>query len=400
MIDTSKPIVHRHLSLIYGAFVAATVLSLLYCVFTGQFNGDFFPSPVYLSSATLIFVSALCIAPYAFSWNIAGQFNKITPRHTYSVSFKALFLLFSITSLFHAVATLLFGVGIMDREVYTAPSAVMPFIQVLNRIDPFYLGAFFILSTPKRMSSDLFAVIVMVTIGLLRAGLGVFNYVAIAMCAKYSMEIIFAFRRAPWLIISGAMLLPVTIGKLYEFRSRLRGDVHLDLDLVDMLLGRFVGRLSSFSNVAYVVQNNQSFEWSAKALEPLFYVKQALSGVLGGVAPTMTPERLLIAGTQSYEGYSTFMTGVPGNLIMAWYVSPWVLIINLLSITTSICGILWLSRYFGNGIARVFGLGMLVYPLTSGVANEFALLLLNTIILLAFVIIFQNRTGNKNQNNV
>ena len=122
--------------------------------------------------------------------------------------------------------------------------------------------------------------------------------------------------------------------------------------------------------------------------------------MLGGVAPTITPERLLIAGTQSYEGYSTFMTGVPGNLIMAWYVSPWVLVVNIISIIASICGVLWLSRYFGNGMARVFGLGMLVYPLTSGVANEFALLLLNTIILLTFVMTFQNRTGNENQNNV
>lgn len=399
MTDTFKPIVHRHLGIIYGAFIAATMLSLLYCMLTGQFNGDFFPGPVYLSAAELIFVSFLCILPYVFSWKLSGLFEKIAPTHIYIVSFKAIFIFFVIASALHVLVTILFGVGVMDREVYTAPSAVMPFIQVLNRIDPFYLGAFFILSTPKRTSTDLFAVVVMVTIGLLRAGLGVFNYVAIAMCAKYSMELIVAFRRAPWVIISGALLLPVTIGKLYEFRSRLRGDVHLDLDLFDMLLGRFVGRLSSFSNVAYVVQNHQSFEWSAKALEPLFYAKQALSGVLGGVAPTMTPERLLIAGTQSYEGYSTFMAGVPGNLIMAWYVAPWVAVTNLLAIAASICGILWLSRYFGNGIARIFGLGMLVYPLTSGVANEFALLLLNTIIFLSFVILFQDRTKSGNQTN-
>ena len=399
MNDTFKPIVHRHLGIIYGAFVTATMLSLLYCMVTGQFNGDFFPGPVYISASELIFVSILCVLPYAFSWKIAGIFETISPRKVYNIPFKSIFIFFVSISFMHLMATILFDVGVMDREVYTAPPVVMPFIQVLNRVDPFYLGAFFILSTPKRTSIDVFAVAIMVTIGLIRAGLGVFNYVAIAMCAKYSVEIIVAFRRAPWLIISSVMLLPTIVDKLYEFRSRLRGDVHLELDLFDMLLGRFVGRLSSFSNVAYVVQNNQSFEWSAKALEPLFYAKQALSGVLGGVAPTMTPERLLIAGTQSYEGYSTFMTGVPGNLIMAWYVSPWVAIVNLLAIIASTCGILWLSRYFGNGVARVFGLGMLVYPLTSGVANEFALLLLNTLIFLAFAIIFQDRTKNGIQTN-
>ncbi|MBB3880139.1 oligosaccharide repeat unit polymerase [Sphingomonas pseudosanguinis] len=394
MTTTSKPIVQQQLFIIYGAFVIATVMSCLYCLITGQFNGDFFPNPVYLTFGQLVFVAAICVTPYIFAWKVAGVFSNIPPRNVYKLPFKTNLMFFGIVSLAHAVVTILFGVGVMDREVYTAPGAIMPFIQVLNRIDPFYLGAFFILSTPKRLSTDLMAVIIMISIGLLRAGLGVFNYVAIAMCAKYSVEMIIIFRRAPWLVISSVTILPIVIGKLYEFRSSLRGDVHIELSILDMLMGRFVGRLSSFSNVAYVVQNHQSFEWSASALEPLFYAKQALSGVLGGIAPTMTPERLLIAGSQSYEGYSTFMTGVPGNLIMAWYVSPWVALLNLFAIIASTCAILWLSRYFGGGIARVFGLGMLVYPLTSGVANEFSLLLLNTIIFLGFTIIFHDRTSN------
>lgn len=394
MTTTSKPIVQQHLVIIYGVFFTATMMSCLYCLLTGQFNGDFFPNPVYITFGQLILVAVLCVTPYIFAWKVAGLFSNIPPRNVYKVSFKTNAMFFGIVSLAHAVVTILFGVGVMDREVYTAPAAIMPFIQVLNRIDPFYLGAFFILSTPKRLSTDLMAVIIMIAIGLLRAGLGVFNYVAIAMCAKYSAEIIITFRRAPWLVVSSITILPVVIGKLYEFRSRLRGDVHADLSILDMLMGRFIGRLSSFSNVAYVVQNHRSFEWSASALEPLFYAKQALSGVLGGVAPIMTPERLLIAGTQSYEGYSTFMAGVPGNLIMAWYVSPWIALLNLSAIIVSTCAVLWLSRYFGGGIARVFGLGMLVYPLTSGVANEFSLLLLNTIIFLGFTIIFQDRTNN------
>lgn len=271
----------------------------------------------------------------------------------------------------------------------------MPVIQMLNRIDPFYLGAFFILATRKRISTDMLAIALMVTIGFLRAGLGVFNYVVIAMCTKYSVELIAAFRRMPWLTAGAAAGLPMTISSLYDLRGRLRGDMQAELDLSELLLGRFIGRLSSFSNVAFIEQNSQSFAWASKMLEPFFYVKQALVSLLGsGIAPTITPERLLIAGTHSYEGYSTFMAGIPGNLLMSWYVSPAVALLNLTVIVFFTCAILWLSRFFGSGKASAFGMGMLFYPLTSGVANEFSTLLMNVVLLLVFAVAFDSGSAN------
>jgi hypothetical protein len=144
--------------------------------------------------------------------------------------------------------------------------------------------------------------------------------------------------------------------------------------------------------VAYIEQYSQSFAWSAESLEPLYFAKQGLVSLLGsGVAPGITPERLLIAGNSSYEGYSTFMTGVPGNLHIAWFVSPWVAALNLILITLSVAAILWMSRFFGSEKSRVFGLAMVVYPLTSGVANEFSSLLVNTLIFLAFAMLFGSR---------
>lgn len=284
----------------------------------------------------------------------------------------------------------------MDREVYTAPSIVLPFIQVLNRIDPFYIGVFFILSTPKRVSTDLLAVVLMMSIGFLRAGLGVFNYIVIAMAVKYSVELLTMFRRAPWVAVAFATGLPLVISPLYELRNQLRGHSQFDLDISEVLFGRFIGRLSSYSNVAFIEQNHQSFDWGARSLEPLYYVKQMLQAVLGsGIAPAMTPEKLLIAGTQSYEGYSSFMTGVPGNFILAWSMSPTIAIVNLLLMVAMTCGILWLSRYFRGGAASTFGVSMLVYPLTSGVASEFSLLLINSALLLLFLVVFGRRVSAK-----
>lgn len=391
MTQSNRSIFDRHLSIIYIAFISASVVSFLYCLLARQFNGDFFPRPVFLSPWLLVIVLGLCLLPYVVSWQIAQTLERIRPKQTFKASYRALTILLLAGSLAHIVVTVLFGVGVMDREVYTAPAVAVPFIQIINRLDPFYLGVFYILATPKRPASDLLALALMVTIGLLRAGLGVFNYALIAMIAKYSIELLTLARRMPWLSLLAASVLPAAISALYQFRGQLRGDMQIDLNLVDMLFGRFFGRLSSFSNIAYVIQNEQSFVWSSRSLEPLYYLKQGASGVFGATPPTTTPERLLIAGTQSYEGYSSYMAGIPGNLLMAWNVSPFVWLLNLFAILASVFGILWISRYFGGGVARLFGLAMLVYPLTSGVANEFALLLLNSLVFLGFVMLFQSR---------
>jgi hypothetical protein len=60
----------------------------------------------------------------------------------------------------------------------------------------------------------------------------------------------------------------------------------------------------------------------------------------------------------------------------------------------TIVAILWLSRYLGNESARTFGFGMLCYPLTSGVANEFSQLLLNTLFFVLFAMIFGRAEPN------
>ncbi|MBK2451746.1 oligosaccharide repeat unit polymerase, partial [Escherichia coli] len=241
------------------------VISFLYCLLTDQFNGDFFPLPVFVSPWLLATILGLCLLPYVVSWQIAQTLERIRPKKTFQASYGALTIFLLVGSLAHIAVTALFGVGVMDREVYTAPAVAVPFIQIINRLDPFYLGVFYILATPKRPASDLLALALMVTIGLLRAGLGVFNYALIAMVAKYSIELLMLARRAPWLSLLAASVLPVTISALYQLRGLLRGDMQIDLNLVDMLFGRFFGRLSSFSNVTYVIQNEQSFVWSSRS---------------------------------------------------------------------------------------------------------------------------------------
>lgn len=383
---------HDHARMVFGMFVVATVASCGYCIVMGQFNGDFFPYPVYMSILELLKLLVICLLPYGVTWRLAAIIDRLPPARTFKPHENALTIFVFGALAAHIAATLLFGVGVLDSQVYTAPPQIAPFIQVLNRLDPFYLGAFFILATRKRIATDFLAIALMIGTGILRAGLGAFIYVLIVLLIKYRVELLRLFRSVPWLVISGALALPTIISALYDLRGRLRGDPMYEYSVAEMVLGRFVGRLSSYSNVAFIDQYKESFAWSAKALEPLFYLKQGLVTLLGASAsPAITPERLLIANNRAYEGYSTFMTGVPGNLMIAWYVSPQIALLNLGIILGCIVGTLWLSRYLGGYVARTFGIAMIVYPLTSGVANEFTSLLFNTLLFVIFSMVFAQR---------
>lgn len=382
--------------LVYIVFAAAAVASFAYSVFLGQYNGDFFPEPVYLPVNRLFLILVLSLLPLLIIWKITGFLDQFPPRRVYILSPIALWAAVLLVFGSHIAVTLLYGVGVMDQEVYDAPALVRPLIQVINRLDPFYFGVFFILSTPKRASTDLFVIFLMVSLGFMRAGLGSFNYVLIALFIKYSSEILSLAWRRPWIFFAAAAGLPAAMSYLYSFRAYLRGDIESEMGVWDLLFGRLAGRLSSFSNVAYIDQNSQTFQWLSSMLEPLYYVKQGLVTIVGsGVAPEWTPEKLLISGTQYYGGHSTYMTGIPGNLFFSWHVSPTSLILNGIAILGTSILIIWLPRFLGNGVARAFGIGMLFYPLTSGVANEFSQLLLNTITLVAFAIIFGRTERNK-----
>ena len=395
IVRWTRPTTHDHVRIVFALFLWATVGSFLYCLVLGQFNGDFFPLPVYLSSTALLVVLASCLLPYLSAWNLSAFLERFPPRHRFIPSQRALLAFLILGFGAHILATLIFRVGVLDAEVYSAPAIVRPFIQILNRLDPFYLGAFFILATPKKWQTDILAISLMLATSLLRAGLGAFAYVFIAISIKYRRQLLAMMRRYPWLVSISCLGIPYLISVLYAIRGSLRGDATFDYSLSDLLFGRLIGRLSAFSNVAYIHQDSQSFMYNARMLDPLYYVKQSATSLLGSsVSPSITPEQLLISGNTAYFGYSTFMTGVPGNLMMSWYVSPAIFVLNLVLIIAMVFAVLWCSRYLGGGVARTFGLGMLFYPLTSGVASEFSSLVLNTLLFVCFAVIFGRATAS------
>jgi hypothetical protein len=369
-------------------FAGATVVSYLYCATTGQFNGDFYPRETTLSAWLLFFALLVALMPYAIGWWLHRLVSRVPAARPAKVSRRFLHTLMIGTMSWHMLMTLSFQVGVMNQEVYDAPGLIKPFIQIGNRIDPFCVGVFYILATPKRYRLDMLAALSMISLGLMRAGLGAFVYILIALAIKYRVEWLGLLRRRLALVVAIAIAVPFLASTLYDLRSSLRGEAELALAVTDLVLAKLAGRLSSFSNLAYLIQETDNFAVAARDLSSGYYVQQILGSLVSSsFVPDLTPEKLLIDVNLIYDGFSTYMAGVPGNLLLAYYRSPVVAVLNAAITLGMMLGTLLLSRRFANGAASSFGICMLLYPLTSGVAYEFASLLLNTAFILVLCLL-------------
>lgn len=364
-------------------FVSAAIASWAYCITNEKFNGDFWPIEISLSETTLFLLLLATLAPFLIAWYLdkylASRANKLK-----KVIVPKWFLEISLLTIFswHILVTIVFNVGVMSQDVYSAPVWITPIIQIFNRIDPFYVGVFYILASPKRPINDTKAVLLIVSLGLLRAGLGGFLYAVVALSIKYHEEWLRFMKRRLLVVVLLLIIAPYTVGSLYDIRSSLRGEAEVALAASDLIAAKLAGRLSSYSNLAYIVQESNDFKASTQSLDEFYYPLQIAGRILtGSLSPSITPEKILINNNFLYYGNSTFMAGVPGNLILAWFVSPWVATANLAIMLVMIVATLKIAHRFGNGSASSFGVALLLYPLTSGVSYEFAVLLFNMLII-------------------
>jgi hypothetical protein len=172
-------------------------------------------------------------------------------------------------------------------------------------------------------------------------------------------------------------------------------NVNAEMSPTEIVLGRLVGRLSSISNTAFIYQNNDQFRSDVRTLDPAYFQRQMIAPLLGvWVIPEATPERLLINFHGSSLVNYSFMTGMPGNLTMAWFIDPIIAIFNAFTILP----VLWLSFFFANKLALPYRnetcFLLLLYPLTSGVANELTSVLVSIVallILFKFLNLFTHR---------
>ncbi len=368
-------------------FVAAAVASFVYVLVTGTYNGDFFgvSETLGLAGQTAMLVAGL--APYGIGWFIYRIYKASPYRGTIPVPPRRLYATFFILMVWFILLALKWDVGVLAKEIYDAPALIKPFIQISNRINPFYLGVLFILMYRGPRGGLLLGIALLIVLGLARAGLGVFIYILLALLIRENASLIRFAKRFKVVILVSLLVFPTLVSQLYQLRSSLRDkDPEVELTVAQVITARLVGRLSSFSNSALVVQETQHFQSAVGQLDPLFYERQAFGGIFGAAfVPEATPERMLINVYGGDLVDISFMVGVPGNIYMAWLISPALALVNFTLMVAMCVATFKLARMMRIPVANEFALMLLLYPLTSGVSNEFSSLVTA---MASFVVLF------------
>lgn len=375
--------------LCFSFFLVMLLVSIAYTIVTGNLNGDFYGVPLSMTGWEFAFVVLISLAPYLIGFQMYKRFTRTAPAPTVRVGNALLGSTFFVVTLWFIFLAVEYGVGVMGRGLYDAPELIKPFIQISNRINPFYLGVFFIVGYQGAKKTIALGIFLLIALGLLRAGLGVFMYVFLALVIRNHQSLRGAFRRHFFKLVLSVALLPIIVPQLYTIRSEMREsqDINVDMSAVQIVVGRLVGRLSSISNTAFVFQNSDQFKSDVRVLDPMYFQRQTLAPLLGvGVIPIEIPERLLINVHGGSLFDVSFMTGVPGNLTFAWFIHPLIALMNAITMLLMV----WLSFFFANKLDLPYRnevcFMLLLYPLTSGVGNEFSFIAVSMV---ALIVLFK-----------
>lgn len=376
-------------------FVGAAVLSFLFAIFKGILNGDFLGVTVRLPFWMLVVNLIFTIIPFFVALKIYLRYKKkeVKRRITIPVSFFGFFLVFII--IWNVIVTLLFGVGIMGAPAYEAPPLIKPVIQIMNRFNYAYGVYIYILLVPKKNKFQFYLVFMLLVLSYLRAGLGVFLYLGMLYYIKYFEEVNLFVKRQKILFVFIILFFPLAFSGLYAFRNELRGKGDIEVN-EDPILGVLVGRLSSFSDSAFILQEAPLFFIDAQSLDTYYFQKQALGGVISqDFMPVNRPEVMLFKFYyENLEDNVTYMAGTQGNLYLSLFKSPYVFLLNLGTIFVYIFMTFFLFRLLRFDYANELAFLLLLYVLMSGVSNEYAFLIFSVFVFIVLFLVI-NLLGNK-----
>lgn len=383
-------------------FVFTAFLSFLYAVFTGRLNGDFLGVEVTLPFWLLTVNFIFTILPFFVTWKIYLYYKKkeVKNRVTIPIIFFQYFLIFII--IWNIIVTILFGVGVMAAPPYEAPTLIKPVIQVMNRFNYMYGTFIYILVVPKKNWFQFLLVLMLLVLAYLRAGLGVIMYFGMLYYIKYFIEANRFLKRQKIIVILFLVCFPIFVNGLYELRSVLRNQ-EMESAMPDPIFGVLMGRLSSFSDSAFILQEAPLFFISAKDLDPFYFQKQALGGVISlNYMPEHRPESMLFKFYyENSEDNVTYMAGTQGNLYLALFKSPMVFFLNLITVFFYVISTFYFFRLLRFDYSHELAFMLLLYVLMSGVSNEYAFLIFSIFVyVVLFMIINALNFKNKNEDSV
>lgn len=371
------------------AYVLFSIISLGYALVTGNYNGDFLNSKVNLNLSGLLIAFMITTIPYIILYRFYSVYYNKRSRWIVLLNLKIIYPITVAIFLIHIAMGFLFGVGRAGGDEYSVPSIIKPLIQILIRISPLTWGTILLMAINKKQYYKIiFIIFLFMLLGIARAAFGFVSLIIAILFIKYYSEIRSYFNKHKIIIVICAMMLPPIVRFGYEARSHLRGDNYdLPDDSMTLLCGKLVGRLSSFSNTAILIEKAPQYFIAARNLDPLFFERGMLSAVSQYFAVENRPERILMLDERVPEN-SSFILGSGGIMIFSLYVSPETLVVNFILVLLIYVVTFKLCSAYRNPLGATIAVLLLLGPTLSGVAGEYFLnviLLCSAILLISLV---------------
>lgn len=340
--------------------IGFSVLSYLYVLTKGHYNGDALWQEVKVSNTVLLIALFLNVAPFFVLFLIYRFYKKRFHNAYYiTVPYKALgYVLFFIIAM-QIIGTAVFGVGAMANE-RQATTGFNFLFKVLNRFDPVLCVAIFLAVSGKTKNRFLLFLMLIVRSALRLSLSIVMDICMLSIVLYYGAVIKFLKRYFVLVIILVIFVFPSFIMTLFQVRNAARADENIALNAVtinpsvmsimDALVGKAMGRLSTFSNTADIIQNRETIKKLTENLYPFQYVEE-----------TFTLSRYnyvrkypVIYGDLHDGGFSgsppknrtrTAELSTSGLLLISFDQSPFVFIINLVTIFFCINIVFYLASF-------------------------------------------------------
>ena len=382
---------YKAIRFIFFINIFYVIISYIYALATQEYNGDVLNVPVRLNITILSIIFVFCLIPYWIQWRIYKYFkNKKNTLKKVYINTKLIEPFVFFLLLAHIFVIVGFGVNRVGAPPYQAPDFIKLFIQILLRFDVVLWGSFLILLLPKnKLKTSLLVAFLMTLIGILKGSFGIINTIALLFIIKYySIIIAFIKKRIP-LVIIAAFIFPTLVEFAYTQRDLIRNVQYEEekLEPGRLITGKLVGRLSSFSNAAFLIDDAPKYILMAQGFDNYFYQKGMLISIDAATygKGNYSPEKYLKPNTP--DGIS-FMLGTTGILIFSLYKSSYTLIINIISIIIISLLIFEILRRVKFDYNIELSYILLLYPTLSGVSSEYSFILLTLIVFFITLIFF------------
>ncbi len=312
-----------------GLYVSFTFISFLFTLITHYYNGDFLMQKCNLSDIELTINFILTIIPYFFIYRLYKYFKlKYKSKYTIPNTKKIIENVTFILNVIYIFLVWKYNVGKAFAEVYSAPPLITIIIQIILRLYPTtWLGFAFYISESK-FKTFLYSILLIVN-AILTGYFGVFLFLIFMIILKYNSYWI-PFIRKYYVVLILLVLASSPIMEFgYSIRDTIRGTESnvSNLDNTTLVIGKFFGRLSPFSNTCMILQNEKTYKLEAEKLPASFFINSMFSALYSNFKIDYSPEKLL-SGSKA-EDYVSFMCGTTGILYFSAYNSGFAYLLTM-----------------------------------------------------------------------